>query len=86
MSYEKTTGGLQLDIKHYIASIRLVWKSTKHPDSKIEISYILFQGLRTRDVLCVRKDDKTNVGFEYCDQLTKPNNAEACSTQPCPPE
>ena len=86
MSYEKTKGGLQLDIKHTQPVSDLSGKALKHPDGKIEISYILFQGLRTRDVLCVRKDDKTNVGFEYCDQLTKPNNAEACSTQPCPPE
>ena len=46
----------------------------------------LFQGLRARGVLCVRKDDKTDVGYEYCDELTKPNTVEACATKPCLPE
>ena len=43
-------------------------------------------GLRARGVLCVRKDDKTDVGYEYCDELTKPNTVEACATKPCLPE
>ncbi|CAB3990863.1 Hypothetical predicted protein, partial [Paramuricea clavata] len=43
--------------------------------------------LRARDVLCVRKDDKTEVGHESCESnLTKPNALESCNTQPCPPE
>ncbi|XP_028401263.1 A disintegrin and metalloproteinase with thrombospondin motifs 18-like [Dendronephthya gigantea] len=43
-------------------------------------------GLSVRSVRCVRKDDKTDVGYENCDGITTPAAIQSCNTQPCPPE
>lgn len=64
------------------SSASFEWKTTDWTACSASCS----SGSQTRDVWCVRSDDKTPASFSACGTEEKPTKTRSCNEQPCDPE